>query len=141
MIRQPREVQSHSPACFRFTTLLNQTFAIANRALMILRCRAALTYATFPYFMANALPILTLNAHVRRQPLQAPLAAESALFVAAERARRIELVVRVGPNDPGPELVHHVENLAPFVRPDARTQPVRNIVRAFEGFLWRPKRH
>ena len=62
-------------------------------------------------------------------------AAEAAFLVAAEGTGGIEFVVGVCPDDAGPQLVHHLENLAAFVGPDAGAQAVRRVVRALDRFF------
>src|SRR6187402_1262222 len=82
-----------------------------------------------------------IQATIRRQSLQSALATEAAFLVAAERTRRVELVVGVRPDHAGAQLVDHLENLAALVRPHARAQAVGNVVRALERFLRRAERH
>ena len=82
-----------------------------------------------------------IHPAIRRQPVQATLATEAAFLVAAERTRRVELVVGVRPDDAGAELVDHLENLAALVRPHARAQAVGDVVRALERLLRRAERH
>ena len=85
--------------------------------------------------------LLSLHPTIRRQPLQSALAPEAAFLVAAERARRIELVVGVRPDNAGAQLVDHLENLAALVRPHARAQAVGDVVRALERLLRRAECH
>src|SRR5262245_30777423 len=80
-------------------------------------------------------PGRSIESAIRRQPLQAAFPAETAFLVAAKRAGRIKLVVRVRPDDAGTEFVDQFEDLAAFVGPHPGTQAVGNIVCAFEGFL------
>src|ERR1035437_9024050 len=83
----------------------------------------------------------SIQTAIRRQALQSAFATEAAFLVAAERTRRVELVVGVGPDDAGAQLVDDLENLAAFVRPHARAQAVRRVVRALERLLRRAERH
>ena len=46
----------------------------------------------------------SIQPTIRRQPLQTALATEAAFLVAAERTRRIELVVGIRPNHAGSQL-------------------------------------
>src|ERR1039457_1976022 len=65
---------------------------------------------------------------IRRQPLNPAFATETAFLVAAERTRRVELVVGVRPDDAGAQLVDNLENLAALVRPHAGAQAVRRVI-------------
>src|ERR1700722_4198914 len=78
---------------------------------------------------------------ISRKTLHAAFAAEAAFLVAAKGAGGIEFVVGVGPDDAGAEVVHHLENLAAFVGPDAGTQAIRSVVGALEGFFGCAKGH
>src|SRR5690349_11436495 len=65
---------------------------------------------------------------IRGEALNTAFTAETAFLVAAEGAGGIELVVSVGPDDAGAQLVHHLENLAAFVGPNAGAKSVGNVV-------------
>src|SRR5438094_10199447 len=58
------------------------------------------------------------QVQISHQPLHTTFPAETAFFVASEWAGGVELIIGVGPNHPGTELVDHLENLAALVRPD-----------------------
>src|SRR5436190_2903105 len=73
--------------------------------------------------------------------MHAAFAPEAAFLVAAEWRRRIELVIRIRPNDACAQLRDHLENLAAFVRPYARAQAVRGVIRALDRFVRRAKSH
>ena len=60
--------------------------------------------------------------------MAAALAAVARLLVAAERAGRVELVERVGPDHAGAQLVGHPQDPRALVGPDAGRQPVRRVV-------------
>src|ERR1044071_5845345 len=81
------------------------------------------------------------NRHVRGKALHAAFPSKPAFFVAAERARGIELVVGVGPNDAGAKFVGELENLAAFIRPNTSAQTIRDVVGAFESFFRRAESH
>src|SRR5665213_287378 len=85
--------------------------------------------------------IVSIQPAIRRQPVQPTLATETAFLVAAERTRRIKLVISIGPHHARTEFVHHFENLAALVRPHARAQAVGDVVRALERLLRRAERH
>src|ERR687888_467268 len=72
---------------------------------------------------------------VRLEPVAAALAAEAGLLVAAERRGRVEAVVRVRPDDAGAQAFGHPENARALLRPDARAEAVRRVVRLLDRFL------
>src|ERR1700721_381428 len=82
-----------------------------------------------------------LNLHIRCQSLDAAFTAKATFFVTTERTCGIELIISVRPDNAGAELVHHLENLAAFVGPNARAQTIRSIVRALERFFRGAKCH
>src|ERR1051326_9189040 len=83
----------------------------------------------------------SIQAAVCSKSLKTTFTAKSAFLVASEWTRRVEFVVGVGPDDAGAQFVHRLENLAALVRPDARAQAVRDVVRAFDGLLRCAKQH
>jgi hypothetical protein len=54
--------------------------------------------------------------------LQPTFTAKPAFLVAAKRTGRVEFVAVARPDDAGAQFVDRSENLAAFVRPDARAQ-------------------
>src|SRR4051794_19048665 len=70
-----------------------------------------------------------VEAHVRLHAVQAALATEAGFLVPAERARRVEAVERVRPDDAGAQPLCHPEDARALLRPHARAQPVRRVVR------------
>ena len=72
--------------------------------------------------------------------MQAALAAEARLLVAAERAGRVEAVERVRPDDAGPQVLRHPEDARAFLRPHACREAVRRVVRLLDRFLRRAER-
>ncbi len=76
--------------------------------------------------------VTTSAVEVRRKAVQATLAAEAGLLIAAERARRIEAVVGVRPHHPGLQPLGHPEDPRALLRPDARGEPVRRVVRLLD---------
>src|SRR5881275_2997559 len=81
-----------------------------------------------------------LEPQIRLEPVQAALAAEARLLVAAERRRRVEAVERVRPDDAGAQLVRHPEDARALLRPDAGAEAVRRVVRLLDRFLRRAER-
>ena len=85
------------------------------------------------------LPDVDPRAHLCRpsyvglEAVAATLTSVARLLVAAERRAGVELVERVGPDDPGPELVGHPEDAAALLGPDAGGQPVGGVVRLGDG--------
>src|SRR5690606_18795486 len=75
------------------------------------------------------------DIEVRLQAVATALAAVARLLVPAERRGRVELVERVGPDDTRPELVRHGEDPRALLRPDARRQAVRRVVRLGDGLV------
>src|SRR3954447_22050086 len=69
-----------------------------------------------------------VEGQVRVQPVQAALAAEPGLLVATERARRVEAVERVRPDDAGAQALRHPEDARALFRPDAGAEAVRRAV-------------
>src|SRR6476619_4772037 len=86
---------------------------------------------------SSAERLRSIEGHVRLEPVQAALAAEARLLVAAERARRIEPVERVRPDDAGAEPLGHPEDARALLRPDAGREPVRRVVRLLDRLLRR----
>src|SRR5262245_18659592 len=63
---------------------------------------------------------VSVELQVRLEPVQTALPAEAGLLVPAERRRRVEAVVRVGPDHARPQPLGHPEDPRPLLRPDAR---------------------
>src|SRR6476646_4582867 len=89
---------------------------------------------------SSAERLRSIEGHVRLKPVQAALAAEAGFLVTAERARRIEAVERVRPYDSGAQLLRHPEDPRALLRPDARRQSVRRVVRLLDRLLGRAER-
>src|ERR1019366_1119027 len=77
---------------------------------------------------------------VRGQALPAALPSEAGLPVPAERARRVEPVIGVGPDHARAQPLRHPENPAALLGPDPGRQSVRRVVRLRHGFLWSAER-
>ena len=73
--------------------------------------------------MATGSRLMTTRTY-GRSPAGAALAAEAALLVAAERRRRVELVVRVLPHDAGLQAARHGQRARALVGPHAGGQAV-----------------
>src|SRR5262245_56717759 len=67
--------------------------------------------------------------------MAAALATEARLLVAAERRARVEAVVGVRPHDARPKPLRHPEDPRSLLRPDARAQSVRRVVRLLDRLL------
>src|SRR5438445_4373091 len=91
-------------------------------------------------FLTGRRVTASVESQVRLEAVAAALAAEAGLLVAAERRRRVEPVVRVGPDDPRAQALGHPENPRALLRPDAGAEPVRRVVRLLERFLGRAER-
>ncbi len=86
------------------------------------------------YVLGTVSRLLMLRSlEVGGETLAAALAAEPGLLVAAERARRVEAVEGVGPDDTGTQAVGHSEDTRSLVGPDACGQAVRRVVRLRDG--------
>src|SRR5215469_4409942 len=72
---------------------------------------------------------------VRGEPGPAALPPEPGLLVPAERARRIEPVVGVGPDHARPQPLRHRQDPAPLLGPDPGGQPVRGVVGLGHGLV------
>src|SRR5215208_5454475 len=68
------------------------------------------------------------------------LAAEAGLPVAAERRSRVEAVVGVRPDDTRAQPLRHPQDPRPLLRPHARREPVRGVVRLLDRLVWRAER-
>src|SRR5918996_1606541 len=79
----------------------------------------------------------SLEVQVRLEPVQAPLAAEARLAVAAEGRGRVEAVVRVRPDDAGAQPLRHGEDAGALLRPDAGREAVGRVVRLLDGLVGR----
>ena len=88
-------------------------------------------------FIRSALP----KAQVRQQSVQPSFASKPAFLVTTERAGRIKFVVGVCPDHAGAQLVHHFEDFAALIGPDAGAKSVRRIIGSFESFLRRAECH
>src|SRR3954468_6609595 len=78
-----------------------------------------------------------LEREVRLEPVQPALAAEARFLVTAERGRRVEAVERIRPDDAGAQPLCHPEDARALLRPHARAQAVRRVVRLLDRFLGR----
>src|SRR3954451_22409991 len=81
-----------------------------------------------------------LERQVWLEAVQAPLAAEAGLLVAAERARRVEAVERVRPDDSGAQTLRHPEDARALLGPHAGAKTVRRVVRLLDGLVGRAER-
>src|SRR5207253_8458803 len=89
----------------------------------------------------SATPALrVVEAEIRLEPVEAALAAEARLLVAAERRRRVEAVVRVRPHDAGAQLLRHPQDPRALLGPDAGGQAVRRVVRPLDRLVRRAER-
>src|SRR5688572_20829480 len=79
--------------------------------------------------------------HVLPHALAPAFAAVAALTIPAEAGRRVEEVRRIDPDDAALELRRDVEREIDALRPHARGQPERRVVREGDGFLRRPECH
>jgi hypothetical protein len=70
----------------------------------------------------------------------ATLAPVTGFLVAAERARRIELVERIRPDDPGAKFIGNPQHPTGVLSPDSRRQSVRGVVRFRDRFVGGAKR-
>src|SRR4051812_48689563 len=73
--------------------------------------------------------------------MQPAFTAKPALSVAAERTRRVKLVIGICPDHTRAQFAHDLEDLAPLVGPNPRAQSIRRVVCALDRFLRRAKRH
>src|ERR1022692_229404 len=71
--------------------------------------------------------------------MEAAFAPKAALFIAAERRRRVELVERVSPDDTRAQLRGDLEILAAFVGPDPGRETIRSVVGFFHRLVGRPE--
>src|SRR4051794_5109188 len=70
-----------------------------------------------------------LEGQVWLEPVPSAFATEAGLLVAAERRSGVEAVVRVRPDDARAQAARHREDPRPLLRPHARTETVRRVVR------------
>src|SRR5687768_15477955 len=81
-----------------------------------------------------------VEVQVRLEPVEAALAAEARLLVAAERRRRVEAVERVRPDDARAQSLRHPEDARALLRPDARREAVGRVVGLLDRLLRRAER-
>src|SRR3954453_23581043 len=81
-----------------------------------------------------------IERQVGLHAVQPALAAEARHLVAAERARRVESVERVRPDDAGAQALGHPEDALALLRPDAGAQSVRRVVRLLDRLVRRAER-
>src|SRR5581483_4003737 len=84
---------------------------------------------------SSAEGLRAVEGEVGLEPVQAALAAEAGLLVAAERARRVEAVERVRPDGARAQALRHPEDPGALLRPDPRAEPVRRVVRLLDGLV------
>src|SRR3989442_483605 len=84
---------------------------------------------------------LPLRLQVLPHPLPPALAPEAGLSIAAEPARRVEDVRAVDPHHTGLDLRRHVERQVDVLRPHARGEAVRRVVRELDRLLGRAEAH
>ena len=79
--------------------------------------------------------------HVLPHPFAPALAPEAALAIAAESRRRVEQIRRVHPHHAGLDLRRDVEREVDALRPHARRETVRRVVRERDRFFRRAEGH
>src|SRR6266536_5535398 len=79
--------------------------------------------------------LASVQVEVGLEPVPPAFAAEARLLVAAEGRARIEAVVGVRPHDARAQALGHPEDPRTFLRPDARAQAVRGVVRLLDRLL------
>src|SRR5215210_1259965 len=79
----------------------------------------------------------SLELHVGLETVEAALAAEAGLLVAAERRGRVEAVVGIRPDDACAEALGHREDPRALLGPDTRRETVRRVVRLLDGLVRR----
>src|SRR3954463_4811518 len=82
----------------------------------------------------------SVQVQVRGQSVQSAFATHAGFFVAAERARRVKLVVRVRPDHAGFDLAGDLEDLRALVGPHAAAETVWRVVRLLDRFFDRAER-
>src|SRR5579864_7578439 len=91
-------------------------------------------------FLTGRRSAIAVSVQVGREAVQAALAPEPRLLVTAERARGIEAVVGVGPDDAGAQALRHPEDAGALFRPHAGREPERCVVRLLDRLLRRAER-
>src|ERR1700759_5288190 len=89
---------------------------------------------------STAKRLRAVERQVRLEPVPAALAPEAGLLVAAERAPRGAAVERVRPDDAGAQAFGHPEDPRALLRPHARREAVRRVVRLLDRLVGRAER-